>query len=549
MKSTGAAPGRPGSMTSVRPRNPHFMPKPKPSRPGQPVAGRIRTAGRYAPIEVTPERFRAAGHALIDRLADLLADLRGRRVTAGLPVSQIRRMIDASAPMPDDGADFETLLAQTTDRLVRHSLYNGHPKFLGYVTSSPAPIGMLADLLAAAVNPNVGAWALSPVATEIEAQTVRWIAELIGYPADASGLLVSGGNVANFVGVYTALRAVFPRDAAGRAAGPTPGATIYASTETHTWIEKAIDMFGLPKDALRSIGVDAERRLRLAELASRLTADGQAGRVPVAVIGNAGTVSTGAVDPLPGLAALCRRHQVWFHVDGAYGGFAAMVDTAPEELRGLAQADSVAVDPHKWLYAPLEAGCALVRHPEKQRAAYSYHPPYYHFGEEATNFVDYGPQNSRGFRALKVWLGLRQVGRRGYQRMIADDIALARELADRLAQDPEFEVHTHHLSIVTFRYVPAEYRGRSGDSGAEAYLNELNQALQSRLEVGGELFVSNAVIDGRYLLRACIVNFRTSSQDIAEVPEIVTRHGRQVHAELRRAPVPPGNPAGCGLAP
>jgi len=255
----------------------------------------------------------------------------------------------------------------------------------------------------------------------------------------------------------------------------------------------------------------------------------------VAVVGTAGTVSTGAIDPLPAMAELCRDHKVWFHVDGAYGGFAAMVKTAPADLRGLSLADSVAVDPHKWLYAPIEAGCALVRDPEQHRAAYSYHPPYYNFGEEVTNYFDYGPQNSRGFRALKVWMGLSQVGRRGYEQLLSDDIALARELYVRLGQDANFEVATLGLSIVTFRYLPQEYRERANDSDATEYLNELNRALQARLEGGGELFVSNAVIEGRYLLRACIVNFRTTSKDIAEIPEIIVRYGREVHVELQKA--------------
>ena len=326
-------------------------------------------------MDVSPEQFRSAGHVLIDQVADLLASMRERRVTAGLSVSEIRNLIHASAGMPDGGSKFEVLLSEMTELLTRYSLYNGHPKFLGYVTSSPAPVGMLADLLAAAVNPNVGAWTLSPVATEIEAQTIRWIAQLLAYPPTCSGVLVSGGNVANYVGIYTALRSVFPRDSASRTPERMSRATIYASSETHTWIEKAIDMFGFPADALRSIRVDSSRRLLLEDLDSRLSADSNEGRIPVAVVGNAGTVSTGAIDPLPAMAELCRKRKVWFHVDGAYGGFAAMVDSAPDDLRGLSQADSVAIDPHKWLYAPLEAGCALVRDPEKHRPAYSYHPP------------------------------------------------------------------------------------------------------------------------------------------------------------------------------
>ena len=497
------------------------------------MAGQESNRDRQSPIDIAPERFRAAGHALIDRLADLLASIRERKVTTGLSVKEIRDLIGSSASMPENGSDFEGVLERMTELLTRHSLYNGHPKFLGYITSSPAPVGMLADLLAAAVNPNVGAWTLSPVATEIESQTIRWMAELLNYPPTCSGVLVSGGNTANFVGFYTALRAVFPKDSDARTPERVARATVYASSETHTWIEKAIDMFGLPPDGLRSIRVDAERRLVMDDLKATLVTDVKNGRIPVAVIGSAGTVSTGAIDPLPAMAELCREHHVWFHVDGAYGGFAAMVKTAPKDIRGLSLADSLAIDPHKWLYAPIEAGCALVRDPEQHRAAYSYHPPYYNFGEEATNYFDYGPQNSRGFRALKVWMGLSQVGRRGYERLLADDMALARDLYDRLAKDPNFEVSTLGLSIVTFRYVPPEYRGRTNDPTTEEYLNKFNKALQARLEVSGEVFVSNAVIEGRYLLRTCIVNFRTTSQDIAEIPGIITRHGSQVDEEFR----------------
>jgi len=500
----------------------------------QPMENHFPPSGRQSPLDVSPEQFRSLGHGLIDRIADLLGSMRQRKVTAGLSVSEIRRLVQASAEMPLGGSNPEAVVAHMAELLIRHSLYNGHPKFLGYVTASPAPIGMLADLLAAAVNPNVGAWALSPVATEIEAQTLRWIAELLGYPPDCSGVLVSGGNVANYVGIYTALRSVFPRDSAARTPERMARATLYASRETHTWIEKTVDMFGFPPDALRSIRVDSSQRLVVEDLKARLSEDLKDNRIPVAVVGTAGTVSTGAVDPLPAMAGFCREHNVWFHVDGAYGGFAVLDKSAPEDIRGLSQADSVAVDPHKWLYAPLEAGCALVRDPEKHRAAYSYHPPYYHFGEEATNFVDYGPQNSRGFRALKVWMALKQAGRRGYERMVGDDMALARALKDCLAADPNFEVCTLSLSIVTFRFVPSECRDRAARPRAEEYLNKLNEALQARLETGGELFVSNAVLDGRYLLRACIVNFRTSPEDIAEIPGIIARHGREVHRELQK---------------
>jgi glutamate/tyrosine decarboxylase-like PLP-dependent enzyme len=205
----------------------------------------------------------------------------------------------------------------------------------------------------------------------------------------------------------------------------------------------------------------------------------------------------------------------------------------PADLRALGSADSVAVDPHKWLYAPLEAGCALVREPALLRAAFAYHPPYYHFEEEATNYVDYGPQNSRGFRALKVWLALRHAGAQGYRDSIAADIRLSQQLSQAVARHPELELLTQALSITTFRYVPADLRPTIGQEATEAHLDALNRRLLDRLQRGGELFVSNAVIGGRYVLRACIVNFHTQAADVEAVPEIVARVGRGIDGEMR----------------
>jgi glutamate/tyrosine decarboxylase-like PLP-dependent enzyme len=230
---------------------------------------------------------------------------------------------------------------------------------------------------------------------------------------------------------------------------------------------------------------------------------------------------------------VCRRHDVWFHVDGAYGAFAARVPGTPDDLRALGEADSVAVDPHKWLYAPVEAGCALVRRPADLLHAFSYHPSYYHFGEDVTNYFDYGPQNSRGFRALKVWLALRQVGSSGYLQMIGDDIALARQLHAVVAQHPEFEAMTQHLSITTFRYVPRDLRDSSGAPETEAYLQKLNEEVLTRVERSGEAFLSNAMVNGRFALRACIVNFRTSREDIDSLPALLARHGREADQSIR----------------
>jgi glutamate/tyrosine decarboxylase-like PLP-dependent enzyme len=471
--------------------------------------------------------FRALGHELVDQLASLIAAIPDGPVTHDRTPAGVRDALALTGSLPEHGTDPASLLADTARRLFASSLFNAHPRFFGYITAPPSPIGVLGDFLASALNPNVGSWVLAPAATEIEAQTVRWIAELIGFPS-GDGLLVTGGNMANIVCLIAARAAAAPWDvrAGGIAAGGGRRLVAYASTETHTWIQKAADICGLGTNAIRWIATTADQRLDAEALRRAVDADLAAGQLPFLVVGTAGSVSTGAIDPLRDIAALCREKQIWFHVDGAYGAFAAALPDAPADLLALSEADSVAVDPHKWLYAPLEAGCALVRDKDALRRAFSYHPPYYHFGENVLNFVEHGPQNSRGFRALKVWLQLRHAGASGYRRMIGDDIALSRALAQAVDRHPELELMTQSLSITTFRYVP------SGVAD-ESYLNELNEALLDTLQRGGELFVSNAVIGGRYALRACIVNFHTTAADVEAVPAIVAAQGRSIDQRLR----------------
>jgi glutamate/tyrosine decarboxylase-like PLP-dependent enzyme len=487
------------------------------------------------PLAISRDEFRKLGHDLVDRIADFLDTLPDRPVTPGDSADTIRALLNSEAPLPDSGADPATLLGSAADLLFEHSLFNGHPRFLGYITASPTPIGILGDLLASAVNPNVGAWTLSPVATEIEEQTVRWIADLVGYPR-GGGLLVSGGNMANLVGFFAARAAAADWDvrAAGVAAPAARPLRVYASAETHTWIQKAADLSGLGTDAIRWIPTDESLRMDTAALRAAIERDRAGGDRPMIVVGTAGSVSTGAVDPLFDIAEVCRERGIWFHVDGAYGGFGVAVPGTPRDLEGLRLADSVALDPHKWLYAPLEAGCTLVRDAETLRRAFSYHPPYYNFGVEATNFVDFGPQNSRGFRALKVWLALRQAGRDGYVQMIGDDIRLTQRLFRLVDAHPEFEACTLGLSIATFRYVPPDLDADAGSSHSEEYLNRLNETLVDRIQTSGETFVSNAVLDGRYVLRLCIVNFNTRAADIDALPEIIARLGRETHMDLGR---------------
>jgi glutamate/tyrosine decarboxylase-like PLP-dependent enzyme len=385
---------------------------------------------------------------------------------------------------------------------------------------------MLGELLASAVNANCGSWTLSPMGTEIEAQTMRWIAELIGFPSDAGGLLVSGGNMANFVSLLAARAAKAGWDVRTDGIHPTQARLVmYGSAETHTWIQKGADLFGFGTDAIRWIPVDEDQRMRVPELHRQIQIDRDRGDIPFFVVGTAGSVSTGAVDPLEEIGSLCRAQGLWFHVDGAYGALAANVPGSPADLRALASADSVAVDPHKWLYAPLEAGCVLVRDANHLRSAFAYHPAYYHFQDDVLNLVDYGPQNSRGFRALKVWLALQHVGRSGALQMIADDMALSRRLHQMVAAHPRLEPLTQSLSITTFRYVPVDLRERIGTADVEEYLNRLNQDLLTSVEQSGEAFLSKAVVGGKLALRACIVNFRTTCEDLQAVTDLCARLG------------------------
>src|SRR5687767_6594315 len=287
---------------------------------------------RTAPLAMDAAMFRRLGHRLVDQLAESLEALPRGPLTRAESPSDVRRALDLSSPLPEVGTDPAVLLERTTRLLFAHSLFNAHPRFFGYITASPAPIGILADFLASALNANVGGWMLAPAATEVEAQTVRWIAELIGYPRDCGGLLVSGGNMANIVCFLAARAAKAPRDIRAQGlVGMSQPLRVYGSAETHTWIQKAADLSGLGTSSIRWIPTDDDQRMNVAALREQIDRDAEAGEIPFLVVGTAGSVSTGAVDPLPEIAALCAERGIWFHVDGAYGGFAAAVSQAPDD--------------------------------------------------------------------------------------------------------------------------------------------------------------------------------------------------------------------------
>ena len=490
---------------------------------------------REAIFNMSAADFRTAGHQLVEQLAGFLDTLPERRVAPETTTESVVKLLRPQT-MPENGKEANSLLAETAELLFNNSTFNGHPNFMAYITSSAAPIGALGDFLAAAINANVGSWQLAPMATEIEKQTVCWIAELIGYPTNSAGLMLSGGNMANITAFWTARRAKATWDLRQHGLNH-PDAhkmTVYASKTVHTWIDKAAELSGLGLDAVRQIPTNERFEMNTAVLRTKIEEDIAAGYLPFMVVGTAGTVSTGAVDPLSEIAAICREYGLWFHVDGAYGAFAAMLPESPDELHNLGLADSVALDPHKWLYAPLEAGCLLVKEPRRLVDTFSFHPDYYHFDEaesDKVNFYEYGPQNSRGFRALKVWLGLRQAGRQGYRQMLRDDIALARMLYDLVEADNQFEAFSHNLSITNFRYVPQDLPDDFPQR--EAYLNELNTAVMEKLRREGQAFISNAFIDGKFSLRACVVNFRTTAVEIERIPRLIAQYGKVLDTALR----------------
>ena len=487
---------------------------------------------RVSPIVINKDEFREIGHRLVDTISDFYDTISERPVTTGETPNEIQALL-GNASLPENGSSVSELFSTTSDLLLNHSLLNGHPKFFGYITSSPTQIGALSDMFAAAVNPNLAANILSPVATAIERQTVRWLAEFIGVSPSYGGILVSGGNMANLTAFLAARTAKAPKNMKEDGLVNIPQEMVfYCSKATHTWIDKAAVLFGHGTKAIRWIPTDDDNKMNTEILSQTIKDDIKNGKKPFLVIGNAGDVSTGAVDDLSEITSICRSHDLWFHIDGAYGIPAAVIPEYKSLFDGIREADSIALDPHKWLYAPMEAGCTLVKNRRHLTDTYSTHPVYYNFDshddQPNLNYLEHGFQNSRGFRALKVWMALQQVGKNGYIKMINEDIELSKLLFESAHKHPELEALTQSLSITTFRYAPPDHLQDDN------YLNTLNEKLLNELQQGGEVFLSNAVIAGKYCLRACIVNYRTSKKDILEIIDIIVREGRKVHDDLKK---------------
>jgi glutamate/tyrosine decarboxylase-like PLP-dependent enzyme len=452
------------------------------------------------------------------------------------------------ATLPGTGTPLTQLISDCR-LILENSRHNGHPRFFGYVASPATAPGAFADLIASALNANVTSWRSGPAATEIEQTVIRWLGSLIGYQAvqlsnfsrsapdpPCHGLLTSGGSLANLTALMMAQRAKAEANVGARglwnAGAPM---TLYASDQIHMSLPKAADILGLGRDQVRLVDSDEQFRCDPAALRRTITNDLAQGMKPFCVVASAGTVNTGAVDPLAEIAEVAAEFGLWFHIDGAYGALAALDETKRSLFQGLERADSISLDPHKWLYVPIDSGCLLFRDPERAHAAFSvdgadYIKVHEQNQDEAFAFWNYGPELSRRFRALKIWLTLRYYGVERIARSISEDNALAAYLGEQVAASPDFELLAAPvLSICCFRYVPARLReklARSPDAATERKLDELNTGIMNRVQRGGRAYLSSATIHGKFALRACITNFRTTRADIDETLEILRDAGK-----------------------
>jgi glutamate/tyrosine decarboxylase-like PLP-dependent enzyme len=429
-------------------------------------------------------------------------------------------------PLPAEPQTLSELMTEC-EQIVEGSRHNGHPRFFGYVASPSTPAGAFADLLASAVNPSVTSWRSAPAATQIERTVVRWLGSLIGYDENAQGLLTSGGSMANLTALLMAHRVK-----AGRAVAQTGVSQsdarmmIYASDQIHFSVIKAADILGLGKESVRLIPTDETFSIDVKLLRETIRSDQAKGLRPFFVVASAGTAPTGAIDPLTRVADIAKEFNLWFHIDGAYGAPAAMTKKRRTMFDGLDRADSVSLDPHKWLYAPLDCGCLLYRDAALARQAFVTEADYVKVHEqdgiESFAFWDYGIELSRRFRALKVWFTLKYYGAQRLAAAIADDIAMAEYMARRIESSDDFELMAPvQLSICCFRYVPAGFRRQieSTDNAKQRKqiddeLSRLNEHIMHRVQRGGQAYLSNAMLRGKFALRACIINFRTTRKDI-----------------------------------
>lgn len=468
--------------------------------------------------DFSPDEF-AETLGTVSRLAaDYLRRLPERPAFHRPPDDVIARF--EQAPLPLEGADASVILGDIERDILPWSLGIGHPRWWGYIRASAAPMGMAADLLAATMNNNCAGSA--QIATWVEMCVMRWLAELVGYDAGAGGILLSGGSSANFVALAAMREQMLPGTRQTGLAGLGIRPAVYVTYETHSSIRRAVEMLGLGDDALRLVPMRG-RVFDVGALRRQIATDRADGGTPLCVIGTAGTVNTGAIDPLADLRAVASEEGLWFHVDGAYGAALRSLPELADRYAGMEQADSLTVNPHKWLYVPYEAGAVLVKDRNALTRAFATRAAYLEVEDDDWYngplwYHQQGPQLSRAFRALKVYAVMRRFGLNGYRELWRQDLAAAAELRRRVAEHPRLElVGETDLSIVCFRYLPER-----GDA------TKVNRKLVDAIQKDGRVFVAGTTVDDVYCLRACIVNVRTTMDDVAAAVDVVVELGDAV---------------------
>jgi glutamate/tyrosine decarboxylase-like PLP-dependent enzyme len=498
-------------------------------------------AGKPRPGDLDGEELRRAGGRLVEAIASYHEGLDGRGV---LPRVRPAEVADRFAgELPEGGEAAESLIEDWRERVAPLLTAVGSPRHFGYVNGSGAMIGIFADALAACTNTNAGAWRLGPAATEIERQCFRWLARFVGYPEDAGGLFVSGGTMANFTAILTALRHLAPYDTTpeGLQDPQRRGRfLIYMSEhEGHVSVTRVADMLNLGRQAVRRVPAHPDFTMDAGALDQMLAEDRRRGDLPFCVVAQLGSINVGAVDPIDAIADVCGRHGVWLHGDGACGLLAAGLPGARDLFRGLERADSLSFDPHKWLSVPYDCGAVLVREAERLRRAFSITAPYLRADQEeygGFDYLEYGPEMSRGFRALKVWMVLRFFGASGLRAVLEKNIALARRLHESVRDHPDFEVlHEPTLYIYSFRYVPRAWSERAGEAAVAAALDRLNEDVAEAVRESGVALVMTTRVRGRVAFRLSICSQRTLAADIDRTFEAIAHEGRRL-SEDGRAP-------------
>ena len=495
-----------------------------------------------------PEEFRKLGYQVIDMITEYYDSINDVRVFPANTSAEVEQVFKED--LPKTGQDPSAILGEWQSKVLPYATHLGSPRYFSFVNGSGNMIATLAEALAASVNMNLGGWLASPSGTEIERQTIAWIAELIGYPTDCGGLFTTGGTMANFTSLLTALRNNAPYDTTAKGLQESSFSAkfkIYMSDhEGHISIVRAADLLNLGRESISLIKSNEDFSMDTTDLEMKLDEDIRNGDIPLCVVAQVGSINVGVIDPLEEIARICKNRNIWFHADGACGAVGAILPDKMSQYRGLEWADSVSLDPHKWLYIPYDCGCVLVRDAEKLRRAFSVQAPYLR-GTITTEYsglyyLDYGPEMSRSFRALKVWMSLKHYGVEGYRKLLSQNIKCVEHL-DRLVRDsPDFEaLHVPNLFMYCFRFAPVklvEQWGR-GTHELQEYLDTLNQQIVDEIQLSGMAFIMTSKLRNRIVIRMSICSHRTTLNDIDLVLAKLQEIGETLIQPIQNAPMVP----------